>query len=207
MNRHGFTMLELTITMGLLSVVSLLMFVAVWATTQSVEVAEAKTVSQGGARDVLSAIQRDIELAARADDDTVNPPIAGFRIVNNPVAGSPVEIVFQRPLNGGGWSAPVRYRHMDEDANGNAHMDAGEDLDGDGILQRCVLRVRDLNDDGDFADDGEQAVVGAVNCISDVQFAFDGEAATVTVTSERLIGNRRTNPTTTTLTRRVYLMN
>lgn len=212
MRHAGFTMLELTIATSILSVVALMAFVAVQASTNSVLVAEASGLTQANVRDALQQLAGELQLSAKVANAALNPPLDRVRIETNPAPASPIQLVFQVPLDDSGrrWSQPIRYRYVNEDVNGNGRRDslaAEPDVDGDGLLTRRLLRLQDLNGDGDTNDPGEVRTVAGANDISNVQFAITDDVVTVTLTSTRLVGARRTNPITATVTSRVYLLN
>ena len=209
MKRTGFTLLELTIAMALLAIVAVLGFVATASSSESANVAKAVADVQSEARDLMTAITQELQLAGKNSDASTVPPLQAVAVVDNPAPQSPVEIVFQVPVDttGRNWSTPIRLRFINEDANNNAVLDPGEDLDGDGLLTRRLVRLQDLDGDGQFASPGEQLPLGASNDISNVQFVVNNDVVNVTVTASKRIGMRRTNPATATLTQRVFLLN
>ncbi len=212
MRNAGFTLLELTIATSILSVVALMAFVAVQASTNSVLVAEASGLTQANVRDALQQMAGELQLSAKVANPSLNPPLERVRVETNPAPASPMQLVFQVPLDDSGrsWSTPIRYRFVNEDVNGNGRRDslaAEPDVDGDGLLTRRLVRLQDLNGDGDTNDPGEMRTVAGANDISNVQFAITDDVVTVTLTSTRLVGTRRTNPITATVTSRVYLLN
>ena len=220
MRREGFTLIELSITMGILAVVTLLMFMVVMSSTASVSASDANSVVQSNIRDVMVAMTRELQLAAKNGNAALTPVLTGIQIVNNPVAGSPVEIVFQTPQDSSGqvWSSPIRYRYVDEDTDEDGRLGPEEDINGNGLLDRRILRIQDRNGDGDTADANEELIVGGANNIgripttanpnpTDVQFVLAGDVLEITLTATKFLGARRTNPATATATSRVYLMN
>ncbi|MBN2310853.1 MAG: prepilin-type N-terminal cleavage/methylation domain-containing protein [Candidatus Hydrogenedentes bacterium] len=209
MRNQGFTLLELMISLSILAVIGALGLVALNSSTSAMAVSQAKGDVQRGVRDVVLAMSRELQLASNNGDASLSPPLVPVAIVDNPATGSPVEVVFQVPADGTGrvWSRAIRFRFENEDTNGNARLDSGEDLNGDGLLQRRVMRLQDRNGDGDFSDGGEQSPVGGFNNLSNVQFNLAGDLLTVTVTATRLVGTRRTAPVTATSSNRIYLVN
>ena len=208
--RDGFTLIELSLSTAVLAVVAGLVFIVMLASTQSVEVADAKALAQSNVRDVLAAMTPELMLAAKDDDGAVNPPVTGLRVTQNPAPPTGlVEVLFQTPLDGTGtnYSTTIRFRYINEDLNDNNVLDEGEDLDNDSTLTRRVLRMQDRNGDGDTADAGEAEPIGGANHLSDVQFVLNNDALTVTVEASVPFGERPEEPATARATSVVYLMN
>lgn len=198
-SKAGFTLLELSIATGILTVVSLLTFIVTQSTTSAVAVADAKEQAQASVRDTLNAMASELQLAAKVANPALVPPLNAVSVVN------PGEIVFQIPVNSTGsvWSTPIRYRFVNEDASGpgaeNARLDDGEDADGDGALTRHIVRIQD----------GVTTVLGAANDLSLVQFVLSPNAdeVTITLSSTKTVNNRRFDLVRTTAVSRVYLCN
>ncbi|MCC6489264.1 MAG: prepilin-type N-terminal cleavage/methylation domain-containing protein [Candidatus Hydrogenedentes bacterium] len=209
MNSRGFTLVELVISMAILAIISVLGVVALQTSTTSMATAESKADVQDNVRDVLAAMTRELQMASKVSDDSLTPPLDAVAVNANPAAGSPTELVFQIPTSGSGrnWSRAIRYRYINEDANENGRLDSGEDLDSDGVLSRRIVRIQDLNADGDTADTGETMPVGGANDLSGVQFARTGDVITITLTSEKFLSGRRSDPVRVTVSSDVYLQN
>jgi len=209
MNRAGFTLLELIIVAALLAIVSVLGFVATASSSESATVAKALADVQSEVRDLMTVLTQELQLAAKRADQSVVPPVEPLQVVANPALQSPVEIVFQVPTNttGSTWSTPIRFRYITEDVNNNAVLDPGEDVDGDGLLTRRLVRLQDLNGDGLFDSAGEQQTLGGANNIAAFTVVVNGDTVDLTLTASKRIGARRTNPATATLTQRVFLLN
>lgn len=209
MDSRGFTLVELVISMAILAIISVLGIVALQSSTTSMATAESKADVQDNVRDALAAMTRELQMASKTSDDSLTPPLDAVAINANPAAGSPTELVFQTPTSGSGrnWSRPIRYRYLNEDANGNGRLDSGEDLDSDAVLTRRIVRIQDRNGDGDTADSGEIAPVGGANDLSTVQFARTGDVITITLTADKFMRGRRSDPVRVTVTSDVYLQN
>jgi prepilin-type N-terminal cleavage/methylation domain-containing protein len=209
MRTQGFTLVELMISMAILVVVTGLGLVALQSSTTSIAVAKAKGDVQRSVREIMTALTRELQLASKRSDDSLTPPLLPLAVNATPASGSPVEVEFQVPVDGSGrnWSNRIRFRYVNEDANGNGRMDGEEDLDSDGVLARRIVRIQDRNGDGDTADTGEVTPVGAVNDLSNVQFTLNGDVLDITVTATKLVGVRRTNPVTARATGSIYLLN
>ncbi len=199
MRKEGFSLLELTISIAILSIVGALAFVAIATSASSVALARAKADVVDDARGVLQEMTRELQLAAKQPNVALVPPLNALQITENPVAASPIEIVFQTPLDGSrrNWSTPITYRYINEDLNNNFRLDAGEDTDGDGALSRRVVRIQD----------GQARSVAAANHLSDVRFARNGNVILITVSAADRPGNARQAPVLATVQKRVYLLN
>ncbi|MCP4642520.1 MAG: prepilin-type N-terminal cleavage/methylation domain-containing protein [bacterium] len=209
MRRAGFTLVELSISLAILTVITGLGFVALMSCSRSVAVSQAKGDVQRNVRDIMTGLSRELQIASRKADDSLSPPLNPLVISESPTEGSMMEVQFQVPIDGTGrnWSAPITYRYINEDLNSNNRLDSGEDVDEDGVLTRRIVRLQDRNDDGDSDDPGESSVIGAVNDLSSVQIVRNGDLLTLTVTASRLVANQRTHPVTATATHNIYLTN
>jgi prepilin-type N-terminal cleavage/methylation domain-containing protein len=201
MRGNGFTLLELTISMAILVVVSLLTFVVTQSSTSAVAVSAAKELAQASVRDAMTDMTAELALASKKNNTSLVPPLQALTVV------SPTEIVFQVPANSTGttWSALIRYRFVNEDIGlhggaGNARPDSGEDTDGDGVLTRHMERTQG----------NTRRIMGAANNLSFVQFALNppaNDVLTITLTATVAISNRRHDLVSATATSRVYLVN
>lgn len=208
-NTHGFTLLELMISIAVLAIICVLGVVALQSSANAMSAAASKSEVQGNLRDALTAMQRELELASKTSDDSLLPPLNEVTVNANPADRCPTEIVFQVPTDGTGlrWSQPIRFRFYNEDVDGNGVLSPGEDADGDRTLSRRLLRLEDLNGDGDTADATETRVVAGANNLSDVQFAVNDDVITVTLAAEKHLDGRRDQPVTMSVTSQVYLQN
>ena len=197
--RYGFTLLEMSISMAILVVVSLLTFVVTTSTTSAIAVSQAKEMAQASVRNTLADMTSELALASKKTNAALTPPLQALTV------GSSTEILFQIPADSNGvvWSAPITYRFINEDVGangGNARLDLGEDTDGDGALSRHIERIQ-----------GEtRRVVGAANDVSSVQFALNpptNDILTITVTATKATNNRRQDIISATATSSVYLLN
>ncbi|MBX7258321.1 MAG: type II secretion system GspH family protein [Candidatus Hydrogenedentes bacterium] len=209
MEKRGFTLVELVISIAILATICALGMVALQSASTSSATAKSKAEAQDNVRDALAAMQQELQIASKRTDTSLIPPLNALAVTPNPVLGSPVQVTFQVPADttGNNWSRPITFRYINEDANGDGRLTAGEDTDSDGVLSRRIVRIQDLNGNGSTNDAGETTEVGGANDLSNVTFAFDGNVLTVTLTSTKLIGLRRTNPATVTVTTDIYLEN
>ncbi len=211
MRAQGFTLIEVLIASALLVFVLALCLVAVRTTALSMAVADASAVVQDNVRAAMDVMTKEIELAAKTTDSSLTPPLQALTIVTNPAEDSPVEVVFQIPTDGTAqnWSSPIRYRYICEDDNDNGLLEEDEDTDGDGTLMRRIVRIQDMNSDGDTQDLGEVTPVGGANDLSDVQFTLNANNSvlTMTLTASRRVKGLQGDPITTSVTSKVYLLN
>lgn len=215
MNR-GFTLIEVMISMIIMVVVGGLSFVATRTSMSSMAVSQAKERAQAEARDVVTAIAHELEMAPKTPGPSDPPLPTGV----NPVvitAGPTPAITFQIPRDGTrtNWSRPITYGFVNEDINNNYRTDPGEDVNLDGILNRRIVRIEDRNRNGSTTDPGEVVTAAGTNNISACAFAQNGNIVTVTVTARAPIsGTRRirgsvdaVNSISSTVTSRVQLLN
>lgn len=207
MRTSGFTLIELMIAMAIFSLLSIAIYAAVSSTVEATGTATAEGEIMQSLRDVMREMTRELQVAAAENDPTLMDPLFGLTV--DEVGGNPVGVTFQVPLDNSGenWSEPIRYVWVNEDDDGDARLDPGEDDNGDGALTRRILRIEDLNNDGDTNDPNEVRPLAAANDISNVQFAFDGDVLTVTLTASKRPNHNRDQPITATLTGNVFLMN
>lgn len=198
--KTGFTLVELTVSTTILTVVSALMFLVMQSSTSAIGLAEAKETAQGALRDTLGAMTQELQLASKATNAALVPPLQALQVVN------PQEIVFQVPVNSFGtvWSTPITYRFVNEDAGehegaNNGRLDEGEDVDGDGALTRRVLRIQD----------GNARPLVPCNDLSSVQFALNAtnDVLAIMLTASKATQNRRHDLSCATATSQVYLQN
>ncbi len=223
MRPSGFTLLELVIAMGILSIVTLLMFMATATSTGTVNVADAERAAQQAVRDAMNIITRELELAAREDDTTISPitgGVQGVRVVQNPaLPAGRIEIVYQTPLAGNNttneFNFPRRIRHINEDLNGNLQLDPGEDTNGNGRLDMRLEILRDGDretipitlPDGVF-DDNERTVIAGANNLETVNFVVNANGAIdITLVAAARVGGDENLVIRSTLNARVYPMN
>jgi len=213
----GFTLVELAVTMGLFTIVGVLGFMAIISSTQAMNTANTTATVQANVREVLMLMSSELELAAKVGDDSLDPPLEPVEVVANPAPNSPTEIAFQVPANQSGlnWTRRIRYRFVNEDANNNARLDAGEDANGDGQLTRRIFRVQDADGDGAInqSDPREYRPLGASNDISDANFTVNDGVVAITISAARNPDMKNNHGEETphlinaTVTGRVYLAN
>jgi prepilin-type N-terminal cleavage/methylation domain-containing protein len=191
----GFTLLELSISMALLSIISLMAFTVINGVTASVKLSSTKDQVQGAVRDTLSVMSAELEQASRKTNTGLTPPLQALAVL------SASSVRFQVPVDNTGtvFSQPITYALVNEDANGNGRLDAGEDANGDGTLTRRITRTQN----------GVTRSIGAANNISSVQFALNatGDLLAVTVTASQTVINARHDLVQATASSSIYLHN
>lgn len=201
-NHRGFTLLELTISLAILAVVSLLTLLVTDSSTKTAAVAEGKEGVHAAVRDTLNVLASELQMAAKTTNTALTPPLEAVRVNET----DPGEVTFQIPDDSSGqrWSLPITYRFVNEDAGQgagaeNARLDEGEDVDGDGALTRHIVRVQD----------GEERIIGLANELSAVQFSLsaNSDVLTVTLSASKSVNTRRQGLVRATATSRVYLLN
>mgnify|MGYP006289374907 CR=1 FL=1 len=209
MDSRGFTLLELMIVISILTFIGALSYVALESSTVSMATAATKADVMDDLRNTMLLLNQQLQTAAKTGDDSLDPILEEVEIVENPAAGSPVEIAFQIPLDdtGQNWSERIRFRFINEDLNGNDVLDDGEDLDGDGTLTQRIVRMQDINGDGFVNPEEETFPIGAANSITGVQLVRNGDVINVTLNGRKFTNTRHETPVTATLAGRVYLMN
>ncbi len=165
MRSKGFTLLEMMMAVSILAIVGLLGLIVISSSAESAELAQAKAEVQAGLRDVMAAIMDAVREAYTDRTVAVSPPRSPVNVESIQTSESNDRITFHVPVRVAGTaivrgSTPITIQFENEDANGNALLDSGEDLNGDGTLNRRVLRMQD----------GQTQVLGASNNISNLRF-------------------------------------
>lgn len=168
-SERGFTLLELMISMAVLSVIAMLGFIVIRSSYESQSLIEAKGVVDRELRDVMAALTAELELAYTDPRlDSVSTP-EGVEPVS--VSADRRSITFYRPMpdnspRGYTWAGPITFSLLNEDTRvdewgGNAKLDDGEDTNDDGMLTRRIVRTQVT---------GEAQALASANNISDIEF-------------------------------------
>lgn len=194
MNRNAYSLVEVLFAMSILSIVSLLGFVALRTSTEASMMTQAKDEAQAALRDVMHVLGEELSTAYSERTVDGEPPTAPEDVEAPAFSEDAATLTFQVPaMTGDGrfveGSLPITYTLFNEDAPGetgagNGLLDDGEDLNEDGALTRQVQRTQ-----GD-----EVTVVAAANCIDTLQFVPVAPAAAgdpVTSIQVRLTASKR----------------
>lgn len=170
MKNKGYSLLEVSISMALLSIVSLMGFMALKSSTESAALSQAQGEIQANLRDVMTELVGTVREAYTQRTVDVVPPLApeGAASVLVNAAGNSLTFQVPEPSASPGLvvaSAPITVRFENEDvAEGavgpNARLDSGEDKNGNGMLDRRLL----------WTQAGETRVVGGANNLSQARF-------------------------------------
>lgn len=190
MRNAGFTLIEVVVAASFFAVVTAMSLVALTTTTKLASMSEAQAQVQANLRTAMS--EAAMELRTAYSDRLVAANLAPEDAASIVVSPDGTSVTFQVPVlvEGSpiiGASTPITYRFENEDTPveatgmGNALLDPGEDVNGDGVLTRRIMRTQD----------GTEGIVGLPNEISSVRFTLepnplDGLLTTVLVELEGL---------------------
>lgn len=182
---HGFTLAETIIAFSILTIVSLLAYIVLSSSTEAARLTEAQAQLQASLRDVMQQIGAEVRPAY--SDRSIKPKNPGeVSSIGNDPGDLPVgtisvaigadgrSIRFQRPQPSNTAPVPqptsvITIGLQSEDAgfaDGDAKLGSGEDVDGDGVLTRRVVRTQD----------GNTTTLGGVNDVADLQFSLMANA-------------------------------
>lgn len=162
--KHGYTLIEISIASAILTIVSLLSFIVIRSSAEASQVTSAKDDVQSNLRNVMGTLTAEIRQAytTRILDGSPPPGVVPIAVSNG---GRQLTFMVPVPSDSSplpNASAPITIRHENEDTGDppNGLLDGGEDTNGDGALTRRVVRIQN----------GQTAVLGASNDISDITF-------------------------------------
>jgi prepilin-type N-terminal cleavage/methylation domain-containing protein len=170
----GYTLIEMTLSVALMSIVSLLTFVALQSTTQSSNLNGAKEQIAADLRQTMLAVTGEVRQAYTARTVDADPPIAppeafAVTVINS---GKGIRFCVPEPTAGSVHPVPsdpiiIEFQNEDVQGGANALLDSSEDTNGDGVLtRRLVRRVGDTVE-----------VLGASNNISNVTFSLEANSS------------------------------
>ena len=206
----GFTLMELSISMALFTIVSLLGFLASSGAMKSVDLNQRMTTLQEDVRSTMRALCNNVQFAVRRPPAGVLLPSNAqeLKIVDtaNPKA---ISFVLPSDMTGTAFSGvtTVQFESEDKAATGidggqygNGQLDAGEDTNGDGMLNRRLVLLRP---------DGTRKVLGGSNDLANVAFSLssDGTMLGVKITASTRLETGKTRMLQYTLTSNIFLMN
>ncbi|MCX8064064.1 MAG: type II secretion system GspH family protein [Candidatus Hydrogenedentes bacterium] len=166
----GMTLIEVIISAGLLSIISILSFLAIQSSVKSSSLAFAQNEIDSALRNTFNELTNLVKQAYTEASTNVTPPTAPpgvepIQITNN---GKGLRFFLPVRVNTPAFfqsSGPILINFENEDMGNatnppNALLDPGEDANNDGTLTRRLVIQRGNNRTG----------VGSANCISNVSF-------------------------------------
>jgi prepilin-type N-terminal cleavage/methylation domain-containing protein len=153
---RGLTLLEISIVMALMTVIMLVTAVVLVRSARTWREQERFVEVSATLRQAALVLQRELAEAALKEKDDYKVKVAAL---DHRPGGS--RVTFQRPLSmdGAEWTRPITFRLRNEDKNANLALDGDEDEDSNGLLDRVLERVEDVNGDGDYDDVTETKVL------------------------------------------------
>lgn len=191
MKNNGHTMVEVMISMSILTIVSLLGFIVIQSSASSAQLANAKVDVQNNLRDTMAVLAS--ELREGVTSPTTEATGAPENLDPVTIAEEGKRITFQVPVSQPGeqqfsYSTPIAFWLQNEDANGNGRLDDGEDTNEDGVLTRRLVRTQDGED---LAVAGAQNIDQATFTLLENQAAGIDDLTTVRIS---LSGSKRYGP-------------
>lgn len=171
MNDHGHTMIEMMVSMAILSIVSLLGFIVLQSSTSSAQLANAKVDVQNNLRDTMAVLTAELrEGVTEITTEKTGAPEDLFPVA---IGDEGRSITFQMPEPVAGenmyaYSRPVTFSLQNEDVNENGQLDPDEDTNADGALTRRIVRSQN----------GETIPVAGATTIDGVTFTLLANQAT-----------------------------
>lgn len=188
----GYTLLELSIVVGMTTVLGVISGTVMIRGLQVVGIQNAYADVSDAMRTAALSLSNELALGV-LNDIPGNALLKGLKI--DPKAAD--SITFQLPLALDGLKASrsITVRVRNEDVNGNLIMDDDEDTNKNGILDRVLERLEDINGDGLYDQPGETRVLASN--IDKVSFQQDPGSRQIHVTvlarsAMRIVGKTRT---------------
>jgi prepilin-type N-terminal cleavage/methylation domain-containing protein len=213
-SRHnaGFTLLELSVSLVLITVLCLLGFLASSGSLKSVDLTKRMTTLQEELRSTMRALSDEVQPAVKRARAGLELPTGAqeLKIVNT---SSPKAISYVVPtdMTGTHFSGVTTIQFESEDLPatgiengqyGNGVLDSGEDTNADGLLTRRLVIIQP---------NGTKTVIGGSNHLANVTFGLsdDGSMLEVTMvaTMRQETGDSAYRMLLYTLTSNIYLMN
>lgn len=146
MKNNGHTLIEIMVSMGILTVVSLLGFIVLQSSTSSAQLANAKVDVQNNLRDTMSALTDELREGVTQITTKKTGAPAGLFPVAIGDAGHSITFQVAEPVAGEAlytYSTPITFSLQNEDKNDNGRLDDKEDINKDGALTRRIVRSQD----------------------------------------------------------------
>ena len=209
--RAGFTLLELSISVALMVVVTLLGFIASSSSAKSADLTRRMTTLQEELRSTMRALSDQVQPAVKAPRTGMLLPQGATQALRIVSTSTPTSITFVVPTNAAGTAYSgvntIRFESEDKPATGvvngqfgNGQLDSGEDTNADGRLNRQLVLIRP---------DGTRVVLGGSSHLANVAFTLspDGSMLGVTMTASMRLEQSKTRMFLNTLTSNIYIMN
>lgn len=209
MKNNGHTLVEIMVSMGILTVVSLLGFIVLQSSTSSAQLANAKVDVQNNLRDTMGALTDELrEGVTQVTTKKTGAPAGLFPVA---IGDSGHSITFQVAVPVAGeamytYSTPITFSLQNEDKNGNGILDPKEDTNKDGALTRRIVRSQD----------GATTPVAGATTIDAVTFSLLPNLATgvvemttvqITLRGSKRYGAREDQPVFAEMTSNIRLVN
>ncbi len=169
-DKQGFTLVEVTISVALMGIISLLSFLALQSSVKSSSLSYVQNEIDSDLRNTFNELSELVKQAYTEVSANVTPPTMpsgaeaiqiqnegrGLRFFVPVPVTTPAFIQSSQPIT-------VLFENEDRSAGGvpaNALLDDGEDTNGDRALTRRLVMVQGNN----------RRVIGSANCISNVEF-------------------------------------
>jgi len=194
----GFTLIEMTISVALLGIISLLSFIALESSVKSSSLAYAQNEIDSALRDTFNELSDVVKQAYTVESTNVIPPTApnGVEPIQVQNEGRSIRFFIPVPVNTPALiqaSQPITIMYENEDHSSvgnppNAVLDSGEDTNNDRALTRRLVMIQGNN----------RRVLGSANCISRVEFQLlpdrSNDSDQPTVLYVYLEGTKRMGP-------------
>lgn len=192
---------------AIISIVGMLILISIQSSFRATNLKKTISALQQDARNILLQLNHEFQTAVKPAPvgHSLPPDVEGLQVVD---AGS--RVIFQVPTNQAftTFSAPVTIRFVTEDTPvegtpefefGDAMLGQGEDINGDGMLTRQIVRQQS----------GVTTVVGSANTVAFAAFTMNADNDMLHV---QLVLTRRIDPTKPMLARyeieeEIFIMN
>lgn len=166
----GFTLIEVSISIALMGIISLLSFLALQSSVKSSTLSYAQNEIDSDLRNTFNELSELVKQAYTEVSTDVTPPVApaGAEAIQVTSNGKGLRFFVPVPINNPALvqsSQPILIQYENEDRSSqgtppNAILDSGEDTNSDRALTRRLVMVQGNN----------RRVIGSANCISNVEF-------------------------------------
>ena len=155
-SNKGYTLLELSIVVGMTTVLGVISGTVMIRGMQVVGIQNAYADVSEAMRTSALTLSNELSLGV-LNDIPGNALLKGLLI--DPKAASSITYQVPLALDGLKASPAITVRVRNEDTNKNLILDDDEDVDKNGVLDRVLERVEDLDGDGTYDQPGETRVL------------------------------------------------